>query len=200
MRKLILFIYLVLVVCSSNAQDVLLDSVQLAQARTFTNLKEALKEPDKVYKLSLVHQKLDSLPKEIVKFKNLQVLNLRGNRLTEIPKEIGTLTHLQWLDMSRNKIVSVDDALGDLIHLKYLELSRNDIERLPPTIGKLVELEKLIMWDTNLNDVPDEIQNLKNLQFLELRDILMTPETQDRIKALLPDTKISFSPTCNCKL
>ena len=200
MKKIILFIYLGLLGYCSYGQDVLLDSVQLAQSRTFTNLKEAMKDPDKVYKLSLIHQKLDSIPKEITKFKNLQVLNLKGNKLTEVPKEIGTLTHLQSLDMSRNKIVDVDSALGELINLKVLDLSRNDIEKLPATIGKLINLKQLILWDTNLADVPDEIQNLTNLQILELRYIMMNQDTQDRIKGLLPNCKISFSPSCNCKL
>ena len=199
MKRFTLFICFVFFSAYSYSQEVLLDSAELSKARIFTSIKEAMKDPDKVYKLDLSKHKLDSFPVEITKFKNLQVLNLRKNKMVDIPKEIGDLTHLQWLDISRSEVVNLDPALGNLVHLKYLEMSRNDIETLPRTIGSLKELEQLIMWDNNLHKMPDEIENLKNLKLLELQDIAMDAEMQEHIQSLLPNTKIRFSPACSCK-
>jgi leucine-rich repeat protein SHOC2 len=198
MKKIILLFIFGMLFFGVMAQDVLLDSAALSKEHIYNNLKEALKNPDKVYKLDLSHHKLDSIPPEVYQFKNLQVLNIKANRLTEVPEEIGVLTHLQRLDMSRNNIVTVDPALGKLVNLIHLNLSQNEIEMLPKDIGKLVKLEELVMWENNLNDMPDEAKGMINLKKLSLEVIAMNQETQDHISSLFPKIKVKFSPSCTC--
>ena len=53
----------------------------------FTSLKAALKHPRKVVALEL-KDSLGSLPKQIMKFKNLEVLNLHKCQLAALPEEI----------------------------------------------------------------------------------------------------------------
>ncbi len=166
----------------------------------YRSVTEALKNPDQVFRLYLVKQKLDSVPKEIFGFQNLRELNMSKNNLEEIPAEIGTLTNMEILTLSNNKIVHLPWEIGQLTNLKKLSLNRNQLEDLPPTIGNLQSLEVLELWDNELRDVPDEIEELKNLQLVELRGILFTEEQQKRIDSLIvKSAKLYMSPSCNCK-
>ena len=72
---------LLLVFCTSKlfSQTVLLDSLTLDTMRAYTSLEEALKNPEKVIKLELRRKKLKSFPMEILKFPNLQYLDLTKN-------------------------------------------------------------------------------------------------------------------------
>ena len=52
----------------------------------FHGLEEALQVPaDSVYRLDLSKNKLTDVPKEILKFKNLQELDLSKNKITALP-------------------------------------------------------------------------------------------------------------------
>ncbi len=168
--------------------------------RIYRNLKAALTTPDKVYRLHLNHQRLDSLPLEIFQLTNLRELNLSRNKLENLPPEIGQLQYLEHLDLSNNKLSRLPDEIGQLNRLIYLGLNRNVITALPSTIGNMEKLEVLELWDNELEDVPDEISELKNLRVLELRGILFSEEQQARIDGLVVrSARIYMSPSCNCK-
>jgi Leucine-rich repeat (LRR) protein len=167
--------------------------------KTWTSPEEALRQPDSVQALRLVRKRLDAFPKEILQFKNLRVLDLRKNRIAVLPPEIGSLRHLITLDLSRNRLTALPPEIGDLTQLHTLLLNRNRITALPPETGRLVNLETLELWDNELESVPDEIGNLKKLQKLELRGILFSDAQQERIRTLLPQATINFSPSCACK-
>ena len=53
-----------------SIQIPLLDSLKLATYQEYTDLAEALKEPDNVIKLTLRKKKFKEFPKELYKFKN----------------------------------------------------------------------------------------------------------------------------------
>jgi Leucine-rich repeat (LRR) protein len=53
--------------------------------RTYTDLSEALKEPDKVQTLDLNNQGLTEIPVEIFQLINLIELRLAGNQIKVIP-------------------------------------------------------------------------------------------------------------------
>jgi Leucine-rich repeat (LRR) protein len=177
----------------------LLDAEELKQAKTFFNLEEARSQPDSVLKLSLRGKKLKEIPPEVFTFPNLQVLNLSKNNIKEIPSDISKLKALQELDLSNNKLTNLPAQIGELSNLSKLKLNRNEITSLPAEISALINLEVLEMWDNELDTVPDEIKNLAHLKVFELRGILFSDEEQTRIHSLLPETKIYFSPSCNCK-
>lgn len=179
-----------------NAQ--LLDSSQLSVAPVYYNLAQALQNPDKVYRLNLSKKKLKTFPLQILELKNLQELNLSKNKIDSLPKRIGTLTHLQILNVSGNKLTELPDSIGELKNLKKLIASRNLLYALPKRIGDLENLEILDLWENNLSVFPEEMSKLKKLRWLDLRVILLNDEDQERIRKMLPNTKIYFSPACKC--
>lgn len=174
------------------------DSASLMASPVYENLEEALKNPDKVYRLDLRKNKLKTFPLEILKFKNLQELDLSKNKLDSLPEQIGTLTNLHLLNVSGNNLEYLPDSIGELINLKKLVASRNSLQALPKRIGDLQHLEILDLWENNLSVFPEEMRKLKKLRWMDLRVILLNDEDQERIRKLLPDTKIFFSPSCKC--
>ncbi|HNW97720.1 MAG TPA: leucine-rich repeat domain-containing protein [Bacteroidales bacterium] len=195
--KYLSFILLFLLAGNVNAQ--LLDSITLAHETEYTELSEALQNPNKVYRLNLRKKKLKEFPKEIYKLKNLQELNLSKNKLKEIPKEIDTLKHLQILDVSANNIDTIYNEIGNCTKLIKLILNQNIIAYLPPTIGNLTNLTFLDLWGNEIQAFPEEIKKLRNtLKIVDLRVINIHDDQQEEIERLLPDTKIFFSTSCNC--
>ncbi len=176
----------------------LLDSLSLDTAKMYVDLNQALKNPDRVIRLSLRKQKLKEFPKEILQFKNLQYLDISKNSIKELPPEIGDLKNLQYFSASKNDIEAFIPELGSLTNLRWLIMNQNEISLLPPQIGNLTKLEYLDMWSNNLDHFPEELKNLKKLKTFDLRVILIADSEQSRIVSLLPDTKIYFSANCNC--
>ncbi len=175
----------------------LLDSTALSNKTIYT-LEEALLFPEQVYKLSLKKTKPEQFP-DLQQFKNLQWLCLSRNKLTEIPEQVFYQMNLQYLDLSKNKIDLIPKEIGNLINIKQLYLHQNNIASLPPQISQLINLELIDLWDNEISVLPDEIKALKNLKRLDLRNIQINDNEQKKISSLLPETKIFFSPACNCK-
>ena len=181
----------------ASAQS-LLDSASLLASPVYDNLEEALKNSDKVYRLDLRKKKLKIFPKEILQLKKLQELNLSKNQLKELPGELGTLTNLQVLNVSGNKLQYLPDSIGELKNLKKFVGSRNSLIAIPKRIGDLHNLEVLDLWENDLSVFPEELSKLKKLRWVDLRVILIDDNVQERIRQLLPNTKIFFSPSCHC--
>lgn len=198
MKKLSLLVFNLFFISAIHAQDKNL--IYDDTTHIYRSLKEASANPDKVFRLFLVKQKLDSFPEIIFSFKNLRELNLSKNRIKELPDNFGQLKNLRRLNLANNKLVHLPQSIGELKALVFLGLNRNVIEKLPATIGNLQNLEVLELWDNELDDVPNEIANLQNLKVLELRGILFTDEEQKHIDSLVTKSaKLHMSPSCNCK-
>jgi Leucine-rich repeat (LRR) protein len=177
----------------------LYDSLTLDTMVGHTDLAAALKEPEKVVKLTLRKQKYTAFPSELWQFPNLQYLDLSKNKITEVPDSINRFTNLQVLHLSKNEIEFLPREIGDLSNLVILDINQNELTSLPPQIGKLKKLRFLDLWSNNLSIFPDELRDLsETLLVLDLRVILINAETQDNIKAMLPKTTIYFSPPCKC--
>ena len=194
-QKIILLLPLLLPVAAFTQ---LLDSAQFHAAPVFTNLNEALQNPEKVYRLNLSKKKLKTFPMEIFKFKNLQELNLSKNKLDSLPEQIGTLTNLQVLNVSGNKLLYLPDSTGELKNLKKLVGSRNSLLAIPKRIGDLQNLEILDLWENDISVFPEELSKLKKLRWMDLRVILIDDNQQERIRQLVPKAKVFFSPSCHC--
>jgi len=196
--KKIIFVFLFgLFVQEVNAQN-LLDSLTLSQQKVYKELNYALDHADSVFALDLSKKKLKFVPEEIKKLPNLQWLKLSKNNLKDIPSWMGDLVSLQYLDLSNNDLVELPTSIGKLENVYYLGLNQNLIENLPHEMGQMKNLQVLEMWDNELEAIPEEMKNLHNLQVLELRGILFSSDEQTQIEMLLPDTKVLFSPSCNC--
>lgn len=194
-----IILILLLTVSTVKAQNQLLDSLTLDTLTAFTNLQEALKNPDAVIKLVLRKQHLKSFPKEILKFKNLQYLDISKNSIAELSDSIGVLSNLQYFACSKTGLKRLPGEIGKLSNLLYLNCNQNDLEGLPPQIGNLEKLEILDLWSNNFEDYPSSLSGLKSLQVLDLRNILISDEVQRQILNMLPKAKVYMSPSCKCK-
>jgi len=190
--------FVLLLTLSMSCYGQLLSKDQLDTCRTFKTLESALKHPDQVYKLKLEKQKLKEFPLEILQFQNLQILSLSKNKLTKLPDGIGQLKNLQEVDFGKNKIEVFPEGLTQCTEIVKLVFSQNLIEELPKSIGNLKKVEILDLWSNNLGVYPVEMKQMTNLKDLDLRVINLNATEQDRIRKMLPDVKIHFSPSCDC--
>lgn len=87
--------------------------------------------------LSLPMRKLKVIPKEIVCFPNLQLLNLNFNEISVIPDFIGELTELTYLSVCNNEIKILPRCLGNLVNLERLDFGGNKITEIQCSIEKL---------------------------------------------------------------
>ncbi|MCW3077443.1 MAG: hypothetical protein JWO32_2052 [Bacteroidetes bacterium] len=179
-------------------QSQLLDSLSLAACHEYTNLDEALKNPESVVKLSLRKKKYKTFPSKLYVFTNLQYLDLSKNSIDELPDSITVFKSLQYLICSKDGLKRLPNNIGDLKNLKYLNVNQNDIERLPYSFGDLENLEIADLWSNNLEYFPETMKKNTKLKLMDLRNILIPQNHQDIIQAMLPNTKIYFSPPCKC--
>jgi len=185
--------------CVTTSKAQLLDSLSLDTMQEIISISEAMKNPDAVIKLVLRKQHLKSFPKEILRFKNLQYLDISKNSIAELPDSIFLLTQLQYFACSKTGLKRLPKEIGKLSNLLYLNFNQNDLELLPPQIGNLEKLEILDLWSNNLEEFPSSLSNLKSLQVLDLRNILISDEVQNNINNMLPRAKVYMSPSCKCK-
>ena len=197
--KITLIVLITFSVQCVNAQVPLLDSLTLDTLTGFTDLQEALKNPDAVTKLVLRKQHLKSFPKEILQFKNLQYLDISKNSIAELPDSIYLLSNLQYFACSKTGLKRLPKEIGKLTNLTYLNFNQNDLETLPVQIGNLEKLEILDLWSNNFDEYPSSLASLKSLKVLDLRAILMTDELQAQVTSMLPKAKVHMSPSCRCK-
>lgn len=162
--------------------------------KEYTNLNEALKNPDKVVRLNLENQSNTAFFKELYRFKNLEYLNLRNTEISFLPEEINTLKKLKVLDLGDNdlsvlpksfselrdltelyldheknlKLAEDFEILSRMRSLRILHLENNNITLLPNNLYKLNQLERLYLNDNQLKDIPFEFKELKKLKFLDV--------------------------------
>jgi len=139
----------------------LLTVAELDAEPWYTNLRDALKNPEKVYKLSLSRNRLRGIPLEVLVLRNLQVLQLDHNRIRFLPDELVTLQNLQELDLLRNKLSALPENIGQLRELTKLYLGRNRLFRFPVSI---VGLRKLRVLDVTQNPL-----TLHEIEFVQKR-------------------------------
>lgn len=138
-----------------------LGPAQLSQEKWYESMEEALAEPEKVYKLSLVGNKMKKLPPEIGQLVNLQVLNLSENKLKTLPEEIKSLRYLEVLSLYRNKLKYLPIEFRELSSLSALYLGRNKLTAIPVWVGGIGKLRRL---DISMNPItPLEVAYVKRL-------------------------------------
>ena len=200
MKKLLLLTLINVLFLSKNsilAQNA--DSLQIN--KEFTELEEAFKAPEQVYRLNLSNKSLKEFPIGLSKFKNLQYLSLRNDHLKSIPVEIASLQKLKVLDLGGNdfdvlpiefaKLKNLEELyldddkklnllkdfeiLGKLPKLKTLHLENDGIKKIPFNINKLTHLENLYLGNNLLHFVPKQVVGLKSLKYLDLNHNLISP-------------------------
>ncbi len=176
MKKYIAFVFLFILLGEVSAQmkqqarnGKVLPITELKRKNWYYSLEDAMKEPNKVYKLSLTRQKLKDFPMEVFLFKNLQVLNLAENRIDSLPPQIKDLKYLQILNLKANRIKEIPPEFAELKNLKYLYLSKN----------------KIIFF-------PVEFCALKKLQYLDITFNKLSVYEVEYLEKCLPNTDIKY--------
>ena len=100
---------------------------------------------------------------------NLKELYLYGKNLKTLPESIGYFKNLDWLVLGENWLTSLPESIGNLKNLGVLWLAENQLKSLPKSIGNLTNLKELYLYNNPISD-----------------------EEKERIKKLLPNTKIYF--------
>lgn len=134
------------------------------------------------------------LPASFSSLKNLKKLSLNTtgyetfDNLTSLPEGI---THLNKAEGGHETFPSI---ILTLKNLKSLDFKKNRLKAVPPEIGELQNIEYLDLSHNELEGLPDEISQLKKLKFLHLAENPFAEDEtmQKKVKALLPNTVISF--------
>jgi Leucine-rich repeat (LRR) protein len=160
---------------------------------------EALKaNPDSVFSLSLEKMKLETLPAELMQFRQLRKLDLSKNRLTKLPENIAELSQLRELDLGKNDFENFPLELCQLTELRRLILNRNPFSMIPDCIRYLTQLNYLDLWDTPIQSFPEAFTDMHALKSLDVRGLRFSPSFQERWRERLPWMKIEFEAPCDC--
>ncbi|MEK6932766.1 MAG: hypothetical protein AABW56_03140, partial [Nanoarchaeota archaeon] len=73
-----------------------------------------------------------------------------------------------------------------------LHLYGNNLTTIPESIGNLFNLQILSLYNNKLTTIPESIGNLSQLKLLYLHSNKLSKQEQNKIKRLLPNTKIIF--------
>lgn len=194
--KILLSIALIFLIQPLLAQSGLLSEEDLAEERVYKSIDKALKNISEVYILDLSGQGLDKIPRDVGRFRNLQVLILTNNNLGELSRELTRLRYLQVLyldsnnfntinfDMSNpkyynslerlyighNPLREVPEALKD-VGLTFISLSGNlslNMAQAFTPLSAIEELEEVDISYLNLDTVPWEVANVQSLKTLDL--------------------------------
>ncbi|MDX2248746.1 MAG: leucine-rich repeat domain-containing protein [Bacteroidia bacterium] len=127
----------------SGPTSPILNGHQLEREKWFYSIDEAMREPQKVFKLSLKNKNMKFLPAEISRFPNLQILNLSDNNLKTLPDELSELEHLQVLILHNNRLRELPASMRELENLTQLYLGRNKLVEVPVWVGGFSRLRTL---------------------------------------------------------
>jgi len=111
---------------------------------------------------------MDSFPKYITKFTNLQKFSMKNSIFQKLPDSIGKLTRLEELNLNYNPFTELPEGMKNLKNLEYLYLDKNKFRKFPEVISKLCSLNGLSLWDNCLELLHESIGNLKNLRWILL--------------------------------
>jgi Leucine-rich repeat (LRR) protein len=151
------------------------------------SIEEALKTPEQVSELHLYdNYQNKSLPKEIRRLVNLEVLNIQSNPLETLPPEIGQLKKLKAIYVSETKLKGLPKEIGELKNLEILNLSMNAIITLPAEIGRLENLTTLYIAE-KISAIPDEIKNCKKLKKIDVYGTDLSIAEQEKLTRFFPD-------------
>lgn len=89
-------------------------------------------------------------------------LNLSRNRINELPSEFFRLRELKFLSLAHNGLEDISADLSDLVMLEILDLSHNQLESLPGGIGFLTRLTDLSIHHNKLEVLPNDVTNLRS--------------------------------------
>jgi hypothetical protein len=123
---------------------------------------------DSTMAISFKEKKLDRIPDEVLKNKQLKMIYLRGNNLKEIPDELKEFAQLNTLDLGYNQFSTVPEVLKSMKGLKKLDLQSNSISEVDMKTGAFEQIEQFNLSKNKLKKLPEAFKNLKNLKNLDV--------------------------------
>jgi len=196
---LFLLVYSLLIVgCSMKQRLVQQQNInhEICDTTTFSSIAEAKKYPHCVKLFYLREREYLNFPIEVIKFTEVEDLDLAFNKIDTLPKEIKALRRLKYLNLSHCSLSYISPAIGTLDSLEELGLVYTKITHLPSEICKLKQLRSLSLVGTNIATLPDCICEMKNLESLGLSYHKGYPHIDSvqikKLKRCLPNTYISF--------
>ena len=138
------------------------------------DLKEALKQERKVFKMDLSYQALDpKLYEKLSKLSDLQALKLSGNGVTNYPPGFENLSNLVYFASYNNKLNTFPNV-SNFGNLQYLELQHTAIDSIPAKIAYLSRLQSLKFGNTeDTLRLPVTLRYLKNLKDLSIENCIL---------------------------
>jgi len=119
--------------------------------------------------IDLSYLGLKYFPPEVLRLRDLQLLNLSGNNMESVPPEICELDDLENLDLSKNNITKLPSEISRLKRLKSLNLTDNILFELPSEFCALRNLEYLEIRECLLDELPEDIGKLTKMITLDLK-------------------------------
>ena len=154
--------------------------------------------PDTIYGISFEKLKLEFVPTELARFKNVKILDFQKNKITEIPDFISDFTQLEKLNLEKNLLEYFPIQVCRMKSITHLILSRNYFESVPECISELTSLEYMDLYDTPIRTLPQSLVYLKNLKEIDFSGIKFSPSFQKSWTSRLPDVKLVFDAPCDC--
>jgi len=122
-----------------------------------------------IKKLILERNYIQILPKQIVYFGELEILNLDTNELGELPPDILDLPNLKHLSVARNVIKQLPEPISKLNKLEILCIDGNPIHDLPADFAKLApHLREFYYAAAGISQVPASVWECRNLRCLSI--------------------------------
>ncbi len=125
----------------------------------YTDLNEALKNPERVFLLDLSKKNLKEIPKAIGHFKNLEALILSDNHISEIGNSLSHLKKLQAIELNNNLIKEVDFTIfkNSKYTLQEIYLRNNQLSSIHDQINQLTELDILDLGENSIRSIDQNV-------------------------------------------
>lgn len=137
--------------------------------------------------LKLSNNKLETLPKEIKYFKNLEIFYSSNNLLgTKLPLEFYKLNKLKSIEIQGSTIETIDDKINNLKNLEVLKVYFNHINKFSDKLDNLKNLRTIYLNNNDLKTIPEQIEQLSSLNYLKIDDNKFNelPESLSHLKKL----------------
>lgn len=140
-----------------------------------TDLKEALKAPDRIYKADLSYKQVDEkLFEKINELKDLQALRINGIGISKLPPGFSSLRNLVYFASYNNKLAEFPGDLQNFGMLHCLDLQHTTIDSIPAAIAYLNRLQTFKFGNTDDTlAIPNTFRFLKNLQDLAIENCIL---------------------------
>ncbi len=143
--------------------------------------------------LDYSNKNLTSVGPSIYNQTTATTLILSNNSIKTLPSQMGKMVNLQVLRLDHNLLDGSLIAEVRLMPLTTLDVSYNNMTGMPAEIGQLNKLQTLNYSYNRITGLPNELANLKNnLKTFNLRGNPLSQAAISSLKAELPNTNIIF--------